>query len=141
MSDVRLDAIAKELELDMAAFKRIRVSKDAQVQVEADTFLASTANIDGTPSFLINGRLVVGAVPFANFQTVIGAELAKVDVKINEGKSVMQARGEVSEFNMKKTLAPDGGGVESLIKVDIEGAPGKGAKDPLVAIVEFSDFQ
>jgi len=43
--------------------------------VLASTQEAVSFGIDGTPSSIINGQLVVGAVPFAQFQTLIDSEL------------------------------------------------------------------
>ena len=43
--------------------------------VSASTQEAVSFGIDGTPSSIINGQLVVGAVPFAQFQTLIDSEL------------------------------------------------------------------
>jgi protein-disulfide isomerase len=37
----------------------------------------TTAGISGTPSFVINGKLVVGAQPFDDFKKVIDEEMAK----------------------------------------------------------------
>jgi hypothetical protein len=84
---------------------------------------------------------MVGALPFPTFKSTIDAELSKVKTMMDKGKTIAQARGEVSAFNMKKTLDPNSGGIETLMRVEIDGAPGKGVNDPLVALVAFSDFQ
>lgn len=80
----RLDAFAEKLGLDMAAFKDCmdsskyasQVAQDAQDGVQAIT---TAPNYDGkgygTPSFIINGKLINGAVPFTTFQQEIDAAL------------------------------------------------------------------
>jgi hypothetical protein len=141
LSAARLDAIAKELKLDLTQFKKDMNSRETQLHVAGDKFLASKAAIDGTPAFLINGTKMVGALPFPTFKSAIDTELSKVEAMMEKGKTIAQARGEVSAFNMQKTLDPNSGGIETLMRVEIDGAPGKGVNDPLVALVAFSDFQ
>jgi len=44
-------------------------------EVQADNQLASTLGANGTPTFIVNGTLLVGAQPYAAFQAAIEAEL------------------------------------------------------------------
>lgn len=44
-------------------------------EVQADMMDGQSAGIQGTPSFLINGKLIVGAQPFEAFAQMIDAEL------------------------------------------------------------------
>ncbi|MBO5752878.1 MAG: DsbA family protein, partial [Proteobacteria bacterium] len=46
-------------------------------QVEKETAEGKNAGISGTPTFVINGKKVVGAQPFDNFKKEIDAILAK----------------------------------------------------------------
>lgn len=48
-------------------------------RIEEDYNIAIQDGIGGTPSFLINGTLLVGAQPFEEFQKVIEEELAESD--------------------------------------------------------------
>ncbi|HWB74936.1 MAG TPA: thioredoxin domain-containing protein [Nannocystaceae bacterium] len=71
-----LIALAKELGLDVDRFTtdlRADATKEAVVEQQR-TCLGNGAH--GTPSFFINGDLVVGAQPFESFKTVIDDELA-----------------------------------------------------------------
>jgi RNA polymerase sigma factor (sigma-70 family) len=71
-----LIALAKEQGLDVDRFTtdlRAQATKDAVVEQQR-TCLGNGAH--GTPSFFINGDLVVGAQPFESFKTVIDDELA-----------------------------------------------------------------
>ena len=45
--------------------------------VDDDLALASKVGASGTPTFFINGQIVVGAQPYSAFESVIEAELAK----------------------------------------------------------------
>jgi protein-disulfide isomerase len=72
----RLQAMAEELGLDMGAFNDCYASPDARAAVAADALLATQKGLSSTPSFLINGRAVIGAQAFEVFQQAIEAELA-----------------------------------------------------------------
>lgn len=52
-------------------------SKKYAKNVTEDEQTAQKIGATGTPTFVINGQLVVGAQPFASFKTLIDAELAK----------------------------------------------------------------
>ena len=67
---------AKDLGLDTAAFTACLDSHQFKAEVEADAEDAANAGLSSTPSFAINGRLLVGALPFADFKSVIDEELS-----------------------------------------------------------------
>ena len=68
---------AKEIGLDVSKFEKALDSDKVKQQIAADQAEATKAGANGTPTFFINGRRVVGAVPFDNFKTVIEDELKK----------------------------------------------------------------
>ncbi len=70
------DQYAAELGLDTAAFSACLDSRRYQAEVEADASDAANAGISSTPSFVINGRILIGALPFSDFKAVIDEELA-----------------------------------------------------------------
>lgn len=72
-----LEKYAQELQLDMNKFKAALDSGKFKDLVKKDTDQGSSAGVSGTPSFVINGKLVVGAQPFEEFKKVIDEELAK----------------------------------------------------------------
>jgi protein-disulfide isomerase len=45
-------------------------------EIKADASDAAAVGLTGTPSFIINGRTLIGALPFADFKKVIDEELA-----------------------------------------------------------------
>ena len=75
-SDRRLQAMAEELGLDREAFNECYGSADAEAAVSADALLALETGLSSTPSFLVNGKPLIGAQPFEAFQQAIEAELA-----------------------------------------------------------------
>ncbi|MGD8627431.1 MAG: thioredoxin domain-containing protein [Anaerolineae bacterium] len=67
---------ADVLGLDVATFKACLSSGEFDEVIAANLDEGQQAGVQGTPSFLINGRLMVGAYPFAEFQERIEAALA-----------------------------------------------------------------
>lgn len=63
--------------LDTTTFSTCLESDAAQARVDADMKDAEAAQVDGTPTFFINGYRVVGAVPFSELEKVIEDELKK----------------------------------------------------------------
>lgn len=77
-------AIAKELGHDERQFKNDM--KSCVPTVEADDKDATTnLAVNGTPTFFINGRWLVGAQPVENFAQLVDEELAKANDRIKKG--------------------------------------------------------
>ncbi len=70
------DQYAAELGLDTAAFAACLDTHRFKSEVEADARDAALAGLNSTPSFVVNGRVLIGALPFADFKAVIDEELA-----------------------------------------------------------------
>ena len=62
--------------LDIAAFTACLDDHHTQDEVKADAADATSLGLNGTPSFVINGRILVGALPFESFKAIIDEELA-----------------------------------------------------------------
>ena len=75
-TDLRLQAIAQTVGLDMNAFNSCYGSHKYLDQVNQDFKDARAAGVQGTPSFIINGKLVTGALPYSTFQQTIDAALS-----------------------------------------------------------------
>lgn len=74
-SDV-LNSYAVELNLDATAFNECLDSGKYESTVAADLEFARSIGAQSTPSFIINGKPMIGAQPFSAFQQVIESELA-----------------------------------------------------------------
>ena len=72
-----LKKLAESLDLNEKEFSRCLSSEQFVDLVEENFQLGRKVGIQGTPSFFVNGRLLVGAQPFENFQAVIEEELEK----------------------------------------------------------------
>ncbi len=102
---------AGELGLDSEAFAACLTSGQFDDDIADDLLAGQMAGITGTPSFLINGTLLVGAQPISAFRQAIETALA------------------------------GGVEVPYTVEIDIEGAPVKGDPNAPMTIVEFSDYQ
>ncbi len=70
-SDENLVAFAEEAGLDVERFEEALESGKYEEVVEEDFREAQEAGVQGTPSFMINGRTLVGAQPVETFSQVI----------------------------------------------------------------------
>jgi len=62
--------------LDTSAFNECLDSGEFTQKVKDDFDLGAQLGVRGTPSFFINGKILVGAQPFSSFQNVIDGELS-----------------------------------------------------------------
>jgi protein-disulfide isomerase len=75
-STQQLKELALELSLDLPTFERCLNEEWARTRVAQDVEAGTRAGVSGTPTFFINGRLLVGVHPFEAFKTIIEQELA-----------------------------------------------------------------
>jgi protein-disulfide isomerase len=67
---------AADLGLDTTAFSACLDDHRYQAEVKANAADAARLGLTGTPSFVINGRILIGALPFEDFKAIIDEELA-----------------------------------------------------------------
>lgn len=68
---------AAKIGLNASKFNQCLDSGKYKQEVEKDIADGLAAGVSGTPSIFVNGRLIVGAQPFAAFKAVIDEELKK----------------------------------------------------------------
>ena len=66
---------ASEIGLNKTKFAQCLDSGKYKAEVDRDLADGSAAGVTGTPSFFINGRLIVGAQPYSAFKAIIEDEL------------------------------------------------------------------
>jgi RNA polymerase sigma factor (sigma-70 family) len=76
LSRPRVEALAQQAGLDMPAFRAALDNHTYKPAVAADMASAKQIEIDATPSFVINGRRVIGNLPVESFRAVIDDALA-----------------------------------------------------------------
>lgn len=72
----RLKGYAKELNLDTKAFNECVDSRRQAKTVETETALGHALGANGTPAFLLGGRLLMGAYPASVFEQILDGALA-----------------------------------------------------------------
>ncbi len=75
MSEEKYEEYAEQLEMDVDKFNKDRKSPQVEARISSDVAQASKLGITGTPAFLVNGRYLSGAQPFARFKTLIDETL------------------------------------------------------------------
>jgi protein-disulfide isomerase len=75
-SPATLARFAQELGMDSAAFEACRTSGKYKSSILASNQEGTQLGITGTPTFFVNGRMLVGAQPLEAFVRVIDEELA-----------------------------------------------------------------
>ncbi|RMG11103.1 MAG: thioredoxin [Deltaproteobacteria bacterium] len=140
-----LERYAEELGLDMAKFKAALDQGTYKKKIDAHQQQARALGASGTPSFFINGRFVRGAQPFPKFKQVIDEELARAEKALSSGVPKAKLYEHLTKDGLTqikrdqpKTQRPQR---PQFAKVYPGNAHTKGAKNPLVTIVEWSDFQ
>jgi len=72
-----LEKYAEEMKLDMKKFRTALDTNKFEAQISAESAEGTQLGADGTPTFFINGRQLVGAQPFDQFKQIIDDELGK----------------------------------------------------------------
>ena len=78
------DEIALSLGLGVEKFQACRSSEHSRAAVVKDMEAARLFRIDSTPSFVVNGKLIKGALSVADFQRIIERELSAVGKQSSE---------------------------------------------------------
>ena len=76
LSPARFGEIAAELGLGVPKFQACLNSEHSRAAIVRDIETARLFRIESTPSFIVNGKLVKGALSFADFQKIIERELS-----------------------------------------------------------------
>src|SRR5450432_4013515 len=142
-----LDKLAGEVGLNMSKYKEAMDKEAGKDRIKRDQDDATKFGARGTPNFFINGRNLRGAQPLEAFKGVIDEEIKKADAKLASGTPRGQLYAALIKDGLDKAAAPapqqrpGEPDATTRFRADLKDAPIKGAKDALVTIVQFSDFQ
>ena len=78
-SEENLVGFARELGLDVGRFEADLKSEGLAAAVQEDFVGGQNSGIQGTPSFVVNGRVLVGAQPVEAYAQVIEEEVRKAE--------------------------------------------------------------
>ncbi len=130
-----LEKIAAAMKLDVSKVKNAIKTHKYKAEIEADSDLGDDVQANGTPHFFINGKRLVGAVPFESFKEIIDTEMANAKTLVANGTpqagiyDAIIKTGKGAPAPERRTVAPNA------------QAPGRGKSGAKVTIVEFADFQ
>ncbi|HVU52107.1 MAG TPA: thioredoxin domain-containing protein [Polyangia bacterium] len=142
-----LDKLAGEAGLNMAKYKEAMDKEAGKERIKRDMDDAVKFGARGTPNFFINGRNLRGAQPIEAFKATIDEEIKKADAKLAAGTPRGQLYASFIKDGLDKAAAPKPeqrpgeADPNTRFRADVKDAPIKGAKDALVTIVQYSDFQ
>jgi len=75
LSEAGLREQASKLGIDMTKFTACLADEKIKKEIEDDMAEGEGLGVNGTPAFFINGRMISGAVPIQDFESVIDSEL------------------------------------------------------------------
>jgi protein-disulfide isomerase len=139
-----IEKYAGDVGLNTAKFKKDWDDPKVKAEVEQDQKAGTAAGANGTPTFFINGREVVGAQPADAFEKVIDDEIKKADELIKKGtplKDVYKKRIEEAALAPPPAAPSAPAAPEGKQDIKLGDAPVKGPSGAKVTMVAFSDFQ
>ena len=142
-----LKGYAKELGLDQGKIDAYVASGKGKRAIQEDQELARKVGASGTPTFFINGVRLVGAQPFESFKKTIDEQLVKAKALTSKGVAKKDVYAKLIENGRdtpppppERPKAPQENNARQKLDL-VAHSPSKGGKQPLVTIVEFSDFE
>ena len=142
LDDAGLAASARELDLDAAAFDAARNGPKVAAALERVDVLARALGADGTPTFFVNGRRMVGARPYESFRALVDEERARARELVARGTSREQVYASLMAA-APPAIPPARPPVidEAAVDVAVDTAPARGSSKAPVTIALFSDFE
>ncbi|MBX3248268.1 MAG: thioredoxin domain-containing protein [Myxococcales bacterium] len=142
-----LEGYAAALGMDVAQVRRALDDGTHRASIEEDQRAAARLGARGTPGFFINGRKLMGAQPYDNFDEIVREELALARAEVAQGvpASAVYARrmqGALTEAPAEppRVAAPPEEPAVYAVPVPAR-APSRGPANARVTIQIFSDFQ
>lgn len=143
LGDDAYRAAAADVGLDLDAFDRMRKGAKVDASLKLADELSRNLDVQGTPTFFVNGRKLVGARPIEAFRALIDEEMAKAQALVDSGTPRAAVYAKIMQ-NAPPAPAPKASGTVSddvAVDVPIDGAPIRGDARAPVTIVLFSDFE
>ncbi len=142
LDDASLVASARAIGLDLKAFEAARTGPSTAAALERTEKLASSLGANGTPTFFVNGRRLMGARPYEQFRALVDEERTHAKELIKQGLAAPDQvyalmMASASNYVAELPAPPD----DSVVDVALDNAPARGAERAPVTIALFSDFE
>jgi protein-disulfide isomerase len=122
---------AKQIGIDTAKFQQCLGDNQRAQLINRHLQRGSALGINGTPTFIINDKLLVGAQPTAVFEEIINAELKGSPTTIDGYSATIREMAATTPPRFQ--ILPQ--------KADVSEAFIQGSPNAKVMIAEYSDFQ
>jgi protein-disulfide isomerase len=139
-----IEKYATEVGLNVAKLKKDWDDPSIKAEIAEDQKTAGQVGANGTPTFYINGRELVGAQPPNAFEAIIDDEIKQADELLKKGtplKDVYTKRMEQAAAAPPPAAAGAPAAPEAKVDIRLGDAPVKGPASAPVTLVAFSDFQ
>lgn len=137
LDDADLEDIAKQLGLDVGRARAAMAKHAYKAAIAADQDLADDLRANGTPTFFVNGRKLVGAQPLDKFVALVDEEMAKAEALVARGVPARSVYAELQKSAKNPALEVE----RKSLPAPTAANPSRGAPAAKVVIQEFSDFQ
>jgi protein-disulfide isomerase len=154
----RYEKDAAALGLDVGRFRAAFDAEAGKAGIDADALAGAKAGANGTPTFYVNGKRLVGAQPYEAFKPLVDAELKNAEAMIARGtpraklyaelmKDALPVRPPDRTDDAHAAADNDDDGParpeddKKVYAVKPGDAPSKGPADAPLVMVVFSDFQ
>ena len=84
--NAKLNDIAQKAKLNISKFNDCYNNKKAEAKVKAQADEARAIEVSSTPTFIINGKRILGAQPYDDFKKVIDEKLKEIKQQENQHK-------------------------------------------------------
>jgi protein-disulfide isomerase len=102
----RYEEWAKEIGLDLARFRQSMSEHRNESRIREDARLQDSTGTRGTPTFFINGRSLLGNLPFDQFQSVVEQQIQLADGLLKNGNTLDDSfYQKIVQENIKSTGA------------------------------------
>lgn len=146
---------AEAVGVDRARFQAAFDTQEFAAKIDEDLASGKAVGVSGTPASFINGVLLKGSQPEAEFVRVIDEQLALAQKLIQSGTPKDQVYSKVSLENRGKPptapkaradepgddAPPQAADDDVVFRVPVGDSPTKGPATALVTIVEFGSFE
>lgn len=143
LDEVGLVTSARAIGLDVRAFEAARSGASTGDALDRSLSLAKSVGAEGTPTFFVNGRRMLGARTYDTFRALVDEELAHAKEMVASGIAREKVYATIMAAAPPAAPAPTRGPEIDDVAVDVplDDAPARGGAHAPVTIALFSDFE